>query len=437
MKIGVIGGTRGLGKTLAKYLKQDNFEVTITGRDESTGLKVSEELGVNYSNDNIKVTESSDIVIISVPIASTINVIKELAPHMKQDSLMVDVTSVKEGPSYTMEECLKENGNSFEFIPTHPVFGPRTNSFNGQVIVLTPISKGKWYPRVYNYLSEKKMRIIETSPKHHDDMMGIVQVLTHFAYISTASAIEKMKINIKDTEDYESPIYNLMIDTIARIVSQNPYLTYSIQYENKSGERIRQAFADSVNELKESLTNEDEDKFVDIAIRATKNMGDIQNALGRSDKAINSLTQEFTTLQDSIGEEIGLEHIYSRKVHIGILEDINMDSLRIKSSKKTTTLKIANVKVLNDEEIFQWKIKNQKIYTKSISCIFPKNSNQEIIEKTLNKVEDITDIKLKESYTGPQIEKDSISYTFEVSGLSLESINECKLLVQGFGGIIR
>ena len=61
--------------------------------------------------------------------------------------------------------------------------------------------------------------------EYYDYMMSIVQVLTHFAYISTASAFEKLKVNIKETEDYESPIYNLLIDTIARIVSQNPFLT--------------------------------------------------------------------------------------------------------------------------------------------------------------------------------------------------------------------
>ncbi|MDO5849852.1 MAG: prephenate dehydrogenase [Methanobacteriaceae archaeon] len=438
MRIGIIGGTKGLGKTLAWYFKEDNFDVTITGRDTSVGDKVSEELGVNYSNDNIETVKNSDIVIISVPISSTEGVIKELAKYMPKDSLMIDVTSVKEGPSYCMNDCLKENTNGgVEFIPTHPVFGPRTTSLDGQVIVLTPISKGKWYPKVYKYLSDKKMRIIETSPKHHDNMMGIVQVLTHFSYISTASAIEKLKINIKDTEDYESPIYNLMIDTIARIVSQNPYLTYSIQHENKSGEKIRQAFAESVNELKEVLTAEDEDKFVDIAITATKHMGDIQNALGRSDKAINSLTQEFNTLRNSVGEEIGLEHIYSGKVHIGVLEEINTDSLKIKSSKMTKSLKIANVRILSKEEILKWKIANQKIYNQSISCVFPNTSDSEIIKNTLSNVEEITDVKITDIYNGPQIKENHSSYTFEVSGLSNKAIENCKTLIQGFGGLIR
>lgn len=443
MKVGIIGGTRGLGKTLAWYLKEENLDVTITGRDKTTGNTVSKELDVNYSNNNEEIAKSSDILIISVPIASTQEVIKELAPCMKKNSVMIDVTSVKEGPTNTMKKYIP---NDVEFIPSHPVFGPRTTSLNGQVIVLTPVKKGKWYPKIYKFLKNKKMRIIETKPQHHDDMMAIVQVMTHFSYISTASAIEKLKVNIKDTEDYESPIYNLMIDTIARIVSQNPYLTYSIQFENKSGEKVRQAFADAVLELKEAINTNNEDKFVEIAMAATKNMGDIQGALGRSDKAINSLTQEVNLLKKSIGKEIGLRHIYSGKIHVGILEDLDPDfatlnitkSKNIKQSKKSKKrLKIANLEILTDEELFKWKIANQKIYTHSISCVFPRKSDKIIIKETLAKLNDITNVEITDAYDGPQIKEKDISYTFKVSGLNNSAIETAKELLKGFGGIIR
>ena len=360
MKIGIIGGTRGLGKTIAWYLKDFNFDVTITGRDSIIGNQVSEELGIKYSDNNKKIVQNSDIVIISVPISSTESVIEELAPFMKEGSLMLDVTSVKEGPSRKMKESLSKG---VEFIPTHPVFGPRTTDLKGQVIVLTPIEKGKWYPKVYKFLEDKGLRIIETTAEHHDDMMGVVQVLTHFSYISTASAIEKLQVNIKDTEDYESPIYNLMIDTIARIVSQNPYLTYSIQHENKRGEKIRQALFDSMTELKDALTNEDEDQFVEIAIKATKHMGDIQAALGRSDKAINSLTHEYNVLLQSVGSEIGLKHIYSDIIHVGKIKEIGLDFIHLEDANgKLKKLKISNVEILSDDELHQWKINNQKIY---------------------------------------------------------------------------
>ena len=435
MKIGIIGGTRGLGRTIAWYLKDFDFDVTVTGRDTIVGKQVSEEIGVKYSNDNKKIVQNSDIIIISVPISSTESVIEELAPFMKDGSLMLDVTSVKEGPSNKMKECLSEG---VEYIPTHPVFGPRTTSLKGQIIVLTPIEKGKWYPKVYKFLEDKGMRIVETTAAHHDEMMGIVQVLTHFSYISTASAIEKLKVDIKDTENYESPIYNLMIDTIARIVSQNPYLTYSIQHENKQGEKIRQALFDSISELKDTLTNEDEEEFVEIALKATKHMGDIQAALGRSDKAINALTEEYNILLQSIGTEVGLKHIYSDKIHVGTIKKIDVDFIYLEDENgKVKKLKISNVKKLDDAEFYQWKLNNKKIHTRDISAIFSRDSNPHIIKDVLKRNKDIVDVIIIDIYKGSPIKENQISYTFKILSLSEESIEECIKIFEGFGGVTR
>ena len=435
MKIGIIGGTRGLGRTIAWYLKDFDFDVTVTGRDTIVGKQVSEDLGIKYSDDNKKIVQNSDIVIVSVPISSTEDVIEELAPFMKEGSLMIDVTSVKEGPSKKMQECLNEG---VEFIPTHPVFGPRTTDLRGQIIVLTPIEKGEWYPKVYKFLEDKGMRIVETTAAHHDDMMGIVQVLTHFSYISTASAIEKLKVDIRDTENYESPMYNLMIDTIARIVSQNPYLTYSIQHENKRGEKIRQALFDSISELKDALTREDEEEFVEIALKATKHMGDIQAALGRSDKAINALTKEYNELIQSIGSEVGLKHIYSDTIHIGTLKEIDVDFLYLEDDNgKVKKLKISNVRKLNDEEFYQWKLNNQKMYTRDISAIFNRKSNPHVIKDTLKKFENIVDVIIIDIYKGEPIKENEISYTFKIISLTEEAIEDCIDTLIGFGGITR
>lgn len=443
MKVGIIGGTKGLGKTLAILLKQEGFEITITGRDTDIGKSVSQEIGVDYSNDNEKVAKSSDIVIVSVPIASTISVIEEIASSLQPGSLLLDVTSVKVSPSNTMKELLN---NDVEFIPTHPVFGPRITNLNGQVVVLTPIKNkneknmknGKWYPKVFKFLKKHKVRIIESTPEEHDDMMAVVQVLTHFSYISTASAIKKLGINIKDTRKFASPIYNLMVDMISRIVSQNPFLTYSIQLENENGEKVRQTFADSVIELKEVLTKQDENKFVEIAIEATKNMDDIQCALGRSDKAIDSQSHEISILKNSIGKEIAIQHIYSEEVHIGILKEFSPDFVTISTGKQTKKLKIANIRILNDDDLFQWKLANKNIKTHSISCVFPENSNEDIIKKAIKStVDNVFDVKVTDIYTGEQIAKNSISITFEIQSFENSTFKLVEDLLKGFGGTIR
>jgi len=433
MNIGIIGGTDGLGKTLVYYFR-DEFNVYITGTDHKKGRAVAQELGVNYIESNAGLANISDLLVISVPIQHTSNVIREVAPFMKSGSLMVDVTSVKEEPLKTMKEVLPEN---VEYIPTHPVFGPRTTRLDNQVIVLTADKKGKWYDKVYNYLASKNMRVIETTAEKHDFMMSIVQVLTHFSFISTASAIEKLKVDLTESEDYESPIYNLMIDMIARIVAQNPYLTYNIQSMNNNGPKIRNTFAEAVIELRDVINNKDEDEFVNIAIKATKHMGDITNALGRSDKAISALSYEYTYLNNSIGQEVGLKHIYSGKIHVGTLESIDNKTAVLRNGTKVKKLRIANIRILLPRELYEWKLENSNKITSSISCVFPKNVHVETIQNTVMNINNIIDISLTDAYTGPQIADDFISLTFEVISLEKDAIEDVKNLFTGFGGVIR
>ncbi|MBE6502365.1 MAG: prephenate dehydrogenase [Methanobrevibacter thaueri] len=433
MNVGIIGGSDGLGKTLIYYFR-DEFEVYITGRDHKKGKQIADEMNVNYIESNEGLANISDILVISVPIQHTCDVIREVAPFMKSGSVMVDVTSVKEGPTKTMGEVLPD---SVEYIPTHPVFGPRTTRLDNQVIVLTADRKGKWYSKVYDYLASKNMRIIETTAEKHDFMMSIVQVLTHFSFISTASAIEKLSVDISETEDYESPIYNLMIDMIARIVSQNPYLTYNIQSMNSNGNKVRNALAEAVLELRDVINKGDEDEFIDIAIKATKHMGDITNALGRSDKAIGALSYEYSYLNESIGEEVGLKHIYSGRIHVGILESIDGKTAVLKDGNKIKKLRIANIRILLPEELHQWKIENMKTKTESISCVFPKNVNIDIIQKTVLMHDNLLDIRLTDAYNGPQIDDNFISLTFTVTALTKDDIEQVKELFTGFGGVIR
>ena len=433
MNVGIIGGSDGLGKTLIYYFR-DEFDVYITGRDHKKGRNVASEAGVNYIESNAGLANISDILVISVPIHHTSDVIREVAPFMKPGSLMVDVTSIKEEPAKTMAEVLPDN---VEYIPTHPIFGPRTTELDNQVIVLTADRKGKWYDKIYNYLAGKNMRVIETTAEKHDYMMAIVQVLTHFSFISTASAMEKLKVDLSETEDYESPIYNLMIDMIARIVSQNPYLTYYIQSMNNNGAKIRNAFADAVLELRDAINDGDDDKFVEIAINATKHMGDIQNALGRSDKAITALSHEFTLLNKSIGKEIGLKHIYSGKVHVGILERVDGKTAFLRKGKQLKKLRVANIEVLSDLELYNWKLENYDKKVESVSCVFSKDVDVNVIQKTVHEMPNIIDITLTDAYTGPQIDDDSISLTFKITGLDKKAIENVRELFTGFGGKIR
>ena len=429
MIVGIIGGSDGLGKALINYLKYD-FDIFISGRDHKKGREVSDKLGVNYIESNCELASISDVLIVSVPIHHTSDVICEVASFMKDGSLMVDVTSVKENPLKTMRDVLPDN---VEYIPTHPVFGPRTTDLDNQVIVLTADKKGEWYDKVYDYLKSKNLRIIETTASKHDYMMSIVQVLTHFSFISTAYAIEKLEVNLDETEDYESPIYNLMIDMIARIVSQNPFLTYYIQIMNNNGVHVRNVFADAVCELRDVINDGDDDGFIKIAESATRHMGDIKDALGRSDKAITSLSYEFSYLKKSVGFEVGLKDIYSGEIFVGILDDVNTKHAYLRVNGEIRKFRLAGIRILTRAELYYWKLDNYDRIHDKICCRFIDMINVDIIIDSLCELYGIEDIDL---INIDKYDDNFVDLTFEVISIYEKDIDNIKKLFVAFGGVI-
>nr|WP_319373310.1 prephenate dehydrogenase [uncultured Methanobacterium sp.] len=434
MQVTVIGGTRGLGNWIADFLQRKGCQVTITGRNSMMGKDMASKMGVSYTSDNIKAASQAKIVIVAVPIEVTPQTIEEVAPYLQKGSLLVDVTSVKELPSEIMEKHVPEG---VEVLPTHPMFGPRIRSLEGQVIVLTPQTKGYWYPKVVEFLKSEQARILETSPELHDRMMSIVQGLTHFAYISIASTIEKMQVDVKESRKFASPIYSLMLDMIARIVAQNPYLCYSIQTQNRYIHEVHETFLETFTSLKLMIDDENQDDFVKAMSSAAKHLNDLEASLGRSDKAISALNAEVSTLKNSVGQEVGLKHMYSGKVHTGILKDLTPVFVTLNEKNKIIQLKLSNVEVLSHEELQEWKIHNLPLKEFDVSAVFPESSKPEVIANSIEKIDGVVKSQVSGVYQGKQIPEGwkSITITYQVIDSALR-VNVETLLI-GFGAKIR
>ncbi|MEM4525040.1 MAG: prephenate dehydrogenase [Methanothermobacter sp.] len=434
MDIAVIGGTRGLGKWIAGFLKGEGFKVIITGRDRVTGENAGRELGVEYCPDNVRAARGADVVIISVPIENTLDVIGEVAPNMRRGSLLVDVTSVKEEPARLMEELVPEG---VDVLPAHPMFGPRIRSLAGQVVVLTPLRKSRWVERAVSFLRDRGARVLITSPEKHDRMMSVVQVLTHFAYISIALTIRDLGVDVGESRRFASPIYNLMLDTIARIVSQNPYLAYSIQVYNRYGERVRREFIGAVERLEDLLRRGEKDDFVRWMSFAAKSLDDVEASLGRSDKAIFALNKELDVLKDSVGKEVGLKHIYSGNVHVGVLESVDPDFAVLKVGKRRVRLKVSNIRVLDKEELWDWKVKNLPRRSYDISAMFLEGCDPEVIRSVIEGLDGVVRASVVDIYKGDQIPSGMVSVTFRFEVIDRGVYERVKGLLEGFGAIIR
>ena len=434
LKIAIIGGTKGLGYWIASFLSEKCLDIVVTGRNKIVGESVSRRLGVEFCDDNIRAASDADIVVVSLPIDVTPKVIREIGPKMKNGSLFMDVTSVKVEPSRIMEEVAAPG---VEVLPCHPMFGPRVRTLDGQVVVLTPLEEGKWYPKILKFLESENTRVIITKPEIHDRMMSIVQGLTHFTYICIAVTIEKLNVDVKESRKFASPIYNLMLDMVARITAQNPYLVYSIQTKNSYIQETHETFLESFNDLRAMITNENELEFVHTMSRAAKHLDNLESALGRSDKAISVLTEEVGILKNLVGMEVGLKHIYSGKVHIGILKELTPEIVMLQNKNKLISLKLANVEVLSPDELLKWKWDNYPLKRYDISAVFPDTCDPEVISSTVKCLESVVDAEVIDVYQGDQIPSGKTSVTIRYDIIDENSVSAVEKLLKGFGAMIR
>lgn len=118
------------------------------------------------------------LVILAVPVAAIPQAIASLRPHLKAGAIVLDVGSVKIGPTLAMEAGLPDG---VEIIGTHPLFGPQSarHGLEGLKIALCPI-RGRSMPRIAAFLRHAlKLRVIVTTPDAHDREVAMVQGLTH------------------------------------------------------------------------------------------------------------------------------------------------------------------------------------------------------------------------------------------------------------------
>ena len=424
MRVSIIGGTDGLGKWFARFLKSKGFDVIVTGRDVNKGKKVERELGVTFTGDNVEAAKKGDVVIVAVPINVTEKVIREVAPHVRKGALLMDITSIKEIPARAMEECVKEG---VCVIPAHPMFGPSTPSLKRQVVILTPSEKhmsNPWFKRVKNFLEEEGARVVVMSPREHDRIMGIIQGLTHYAYIALGTTLKELNVDIRESRKYASPIYELMINIIGRIVGQNPYLYADIQMFNPQIGHIHETFIRECMKLRDIVARKDRESFVEVMREAARHFGsETIRGMRYSNKAVGAIIQELEKLEKSIGKEVALRHLETGNVHYGILKDIQDDTVILNKNGKEVRVNIANVSLMEEGELEEWKRENLNRYYYDISVLFREDVDERVILKLLK---GIFDLEILDVYQGQGVERGFKSVTFRIYSYKREELANLK-----------
>ncbi|MFH1651415.1 MAG: prephenate dehydrogenase/arogenate dehydrogenase family protein, partial [Chloroflexota bacterium] len=207
MKVAIIGGSGKMGRWFARQLKQDGYEVVISGRDPQKLHAAGSELGVATA-DNVSAARQADVILLSVAIDSLTDVVRELGPHITPEQAVIDVTSVKEMPVTAMHQHLR----TAKILGTHPLFGPGAKGLSGQNFALTPTGEAEKVlaAKVTQYLREKGAQVTVMTPREHDAMMTVILGLAHFIAIVSADTVLAAE-NPRNLEKISGVTYKVLL----------------------------------------------------------------------------------------------------------------------------------------------------------------------------------------------------------------------------------
>jgi len=254
MKAGIIGGTGKMGRLFTPVFERAGYEVVVTGR--STLLT------------NTELAEQCDLVIVSVPIHDTIRVIEEILPVLSQDQLLCDFTSLKTEPVAAMLR------SKARVIGLHPLFGPTVQSLHHQTIIACPArAEENVLQSLLSIFRDEGAQCSLATPEQHDRMMAVVQGLTHFVTLCMADSVRRLGIDIETTRAFTSPVYQIELSLVGRLLSQDPSLYADILQQNPFVPEVLSICTSSAEDLRRIVDTKDPAQFKEFFTLNSRHLG--------------------------------------------------------------------------------------------------------------------------------------------------------------------
>jgi chorismate mutase / prephenate dehydrogenase len=210
-KVLVVGGQGKMGSFFATWFRQSDYEVRILDREDWARMRV--------------LAAGVDLCLLAVPIDLTASVARRIGPELPARCVLADITSLKRKP---LEAMLKAHAGPV--VGLHPLFGPATVTMDKQIVVVSPGRQLEQCQWVLDQLSLWGNVLVETDAAEHDEIMGIVQALRHFATFTFGQFLHSRGVPILRTLELSSPIYRLELAMVGRLFAQDPSLYAEIVF---------------------------------------------------------------------------------------------------------------------------------------------------------------------------------------------------------------
>jgi len=238
MKTAILGAGK-MGVWLAKFCKENGETVILADRKAKKLLKIGEELGVKTTTDFIEAVQDADNIMICVSISSFEDVVKKIAPSIRDGQVVIDICSIKSFPVKVMHENIKHG----LILGTHPVFGPGSSGVKGKTYILTPTNseEEKHAKKFKGWLEKVGAHVFVMSPEKHDQLMSAVLGLPHFLGLAACETLLEQK-DLAETKQVAGTTYRMLFTLAESTALETPDLYANLQMRLPELEKLEDLY---------------------------------------------------------------------------------------------------------------------------------------------------------------------------------------------------
>ncbi|MDP3995354.1 MAG: prephenate dehydrogenase/arogenate dehydrogenase family protein [bacterium] len=253
--VGIVGIQGKFGQSLAEHFSESGY--CVIGSDKGTACATAD------------VVRRADVVIVAVDIYATEEVIRSIAPTMRDNQLLLDITSIKEMPCERMLE------SRASVIGLHPMWNPSL-SWPNQRVVMCAVRPGGWLPWITDFFTRHQVRITHMAPRSHDQYTAVVQGLLHTTTLMQADVLRCMGVDIPDTLAAAGPVYEIRLGMIGRLLAQDSELFSGILMLNDEVLPVMQNMHQSLEGLMRAIKQRDREAFTRYFTQNAEYLGDFK-----------------------------------------------------------------------------------------------------------------------------------------------------------------
>ncbi|MDA4111082.1 MAG: prephenate dehydrogenase/arogenate dehydrogenase family protein [Thaumarchaeota archaeon] len=266
-----IAGAGRMGCWFAKYFQNFDEHVIVYDEDQNKAKTKAEEIGAEYAS-TIDALVNSHLIIVAVPIAKTLGVIREIiqavqASKSNKALKIIEISSIKNEMGHAgLLDGSSPDGQKVELFSIHPLFGASADSYGNNEIVQVFPKESAFIRSIF-----PQYKILTLGWREHDKLMSLFLTVPHTLALVFADLLAKQGRVDSVNKGLKTPSFDHMLELSRRVLSENPEVYYEIQASNPFTDEAFSETLSSIHKLRKLLNSRTE--FVNFFHEANRIIG--------------------------------------------------------------------------------------------------------------------------------------------------------------------